>query len=64
MTRIDSLTDLDIYLFKQGRHTRLYEQFGAHPISIDKPGTRFVVWAPNASQIKRPFSPGVGLTDT
>jgi len=51
MTRIDSLTDLDIYLFKQGRHTRLYEQFGAHPISIDKPGTRFVVWAPNASQI-------------
>jgi 1,4-alpha-glucan branching enzyme len=46
-----SLGDLDIYLFKQGRHTRLYEHFGAHPESLGQgnPGTRFVVWAPNAS---------------
>jgi hypothetical protein len=29
-----SLGDLDIYLFKQGRHTRLYEHFGAHPESL------------------------------
>lgn len=45
------LGDLDIYLFKQGRHTRLYEHFGAHPESLgpDASGTRFVVWAPNAS---------------
>jgi 1,4-alpha-glucan branching enzyme len=45
------LGDLDIYLFKQGRHTRLYEHFGAHPesVGLDCPGTRFVVWAPNAS---------------
>ena len=46
-----SLGDVDIYLFKQGRHTRLYEHFGAHPESLgpDSAGTRFVVWAPNAS---------------
>ena len=37
------LGDLDIYLFKQGRHTRLYEHFGAHPGSVDSPGTRFAV---------------------
>lgn len=45
------LGDLDIYLFKQGRHTRLYEHFGAHPGSVDSPGTRFAVWAPNASSV-------------
>lgn len=46
-----SLGDVDIYLFKQGRHTRLYEHFGAHPESLgpNSAGTRFVVWAPNAS---------------
>lgn len=48
-----SLTDLDIYLFKQGRHTRLYEHFGAHPEALgqDNSGTRFVVWAPNANSV-------------
>ena len=48
-----SLGDLDIYLFKQGRHVRLYEHFGAHPESLgpDSPGTRFVVWAPNAAYV-------------
>ncbi len=48
-----SLGELDVYLFKQGRHVRLYEHFGAHP---EKPGqessgTRFVLWAPNASYV-------------
>ena len=48
-----SLGDLDIYLFKQGRHTRLYEHFGAHPEALgpDSAGTRFVVWAPNAAYV-------------
>ncbi|MDO9583057.1 MAG: 1,4-alpha-glucan branching protein GlgB [Desulfomicrobium sp.] len=48
-----SLGDLDIYLFKQGRHTRLYEHFGAHPEAFgpDSTGTRFVVWAPNAAYV-------------
>ena len=48
-----SLGDLDVYLFKQGRHTRLYEHFGAHPESLgsDSSGARFVVWAPNAAYV-------------
>ncbi len=53
MSTTHSLGDLDIYLFKQGRHTRLYEHFGAHPESLgpDCAGTRFVVWAPNADYV-------------
>ena len=27
---ISTLSDLDIYLFKEGKHTKLYEKFGAH----------------------------------
>ena len=27
------LTDQDIYLFNEGNHVRLYEKFGAHPVS-------------------------------
>lgn len=41
--------DLDVYLFKQGRHGRLYELFGAHPAPDG--GYRFAVWAPNASYV-------------
>lgn len=48
-----SLGDLDIYLFKQGRHARLYEHFGAHPdrSGEDSLGARFALWAPNASSV-------------
>ena len=48
-----SLGDLDVYLFEQGRHTRLYEHFGAHPepLGSDSSGARFVVWAPNAAYV-------------
>ena len=27
-------TDYDIYLFRQGKHFKLYEKFGAHPIKL------------------------------
>lgn len=44
------LTELDIYLFKQGSHFRLYEKLGSHVITVDGVrGVRFAVWAPNAS---------------
>lgn len=45
------LGELDVYLFKQGRHTRLYEFFGAHPnfVGEEARGTSFAVWAPNAT---------------
>jgi len=42
------LSELDIYLFRQGTHQRLYERLGAH---TDGDGTRFAVWAPNAKSV-------------
>lgn len=42
-------TEQDIALFRQGRHVRLQEHFGAH-LSGDR-GTRFAVWAPNARAV-------------
>jgi len=46
------LTDHDIYLFKQGRHFRLYEKLGAHGSTVDGvAGVSFAVWAPNASAV-------------
>ncbi len=45
-------TDLDIYLFKQGDHFRLYEKLGSHCITLeDVKGTWFSVWAPNAVSV-------------
>ena len=45
-------TEHDIYLFKEGNHFRLYEKFGAHPMSIGGvAGTYFAVWAPNAKHV-------------
>ncbi|WP_340122364.1 1,4-alpha-glucan branching protein GlgB [Methylobacter svalbardensis] len=46
------LTDLDIYLFKQGSDFRLYEKLGSHGITVDGvTGTCFAVWAPNAAAV-------------
>ncbi|MDH6254005.1 1,4-alpha-glucan branching enzyme [Chryseobacterium sp. H1D6B] len=45
-------TDHDIYLFKEGKHYKLYEKFGAH--SVEKEGVQgvcFSVWAPNAKKV-------------
>ncbi len=45
-------TDFDIHLFREGRHYRLYEKFGAHPlVKFGVSGTYFAVWAPNADQV-------------
>jgi 1,4-alpha-glucan branching enzyme len=46
------LTEHDIYLFREGTHTRLYRKLGAQPMKIDGcAGTHFAVWAPNAEQV-------------
>jgi 1,4-alpha-glucan branching enzyme len=46
------LTDHDIYLFREGTHTRLYDKLGAHLITVGgQAGTHFAVWAPNAEQV-------------
>ena len=50
--KITRFTDLDIYLFKQGNHTKLYEKMGSHPMVIDGvAGVYFAVWAPSAESI-------------
>ncbi|SDE12982.1 1,4-alpha-glucan branching protein GlgB [Rhodococcus tukisamuensis] len=50
---LPTLGDLDLHLFGEGRHERLWEALGAHPRSYDTPdgpvtGTSFAVWAPAA----------------
>jgi 1,4-alpha-glucan branching enzyme len=43
-------SDFDIFLFKQGKHYKLFEKFGAHQHEVDgKEGCYFAVWAPSAS---------------
>lgn len=53
MTQNHSLfTDFDIDLFKAGKHFRLYEKLGAHPIEVDGvQGVYFAVWAPAAKSV-------------
>jgi 1,4-alpha-glucan branching enzyme len=46
------LGDLDLFLFGEGTHRRLYEKLGAHLTSrngVD--GVTFAVWAPNARRV-------------
>jgi 1,4-alpha-glucan branching enzyme len=46
------LGDLDLHLFNEGNHTRLYDALGAHPATIgDQAGTYFAVWAPDAESV-------------
>ncbi|HSP12663.1 MAG TPA: 1,4-alpha-glucan branching protein GlgB [Salegentibacter sp.] len=45
-------SEFDINLFKGGKHFRLYEKFGSHPLTLNKvEGTYFAVWAPGAKQV-------------
>jgi 1,4-alpha-glucan branching enzyme len=50
--RSTRFSDYDIYLLKQGSHTRLYDKFGAHPTTYEGvAGAYFAVWAPNAEHV-------------
>lgn len=45
-------SDQDVYLFREGKHFRLYDKFGAHSLKKDgKSGVYFAVWAPNAKEV-------------
>ncbi len=45
-------TDFDIDLFKGGKHYRLYDKLGSHPVTVNKKkGTYFAVWAPSAKSV-------------
>jgi 1,4-alpha-glucan branching enzyme len=46
------ITEYDLYLFAQGRHTRIYDKLGAHLMRIgEADGVHFAVWAPNAERV-------------
>jgi len=48
-----TLGDLDLHLFNEGRHRRLWEVLGAHPRTHEGvAGTAFAVWAPNAKGVR------------
>ncbi len=46
------LGEIDVHLIAEGRHLRLDEKLGAHPMTIDGvTGVGFAVWAPNAERV-------------
>ena len=47
-----SLGDIDLYLLGEGSDLQIYNKLGAQVISLEGVrGTRFAVWAPNASRV-------------
>ncbi len=49
---VSRLGAADVHLFNEGRHFRLYEKLGAHPMAVNSvAGTYFAVWAPNAERV-------------
>jgi 1,4-alpha-glucan branching enzyme len=47
-----TIGDMDLHLFGEGTHRRLWEKLGAHPRTMDGvAGTSFAVWAPNAKRV-------------
>jgi 1,4-alpha-glucan branching enzyme len=49
---LPTLGEMDLHLFNEGRHLRLWEKLGAHLREIDGvAGTSFAVWAPNATRV-------------
>ncbi len=46
------LGDLDLHLFNEGKHSRVYEKLGAHILAGNGASrTRFATWAPNAKRV-------------
>jgi len=47
-----TLGELDLHLFGEGKHERIYERLGAHlTLREGKRGVAFAVWAPNARRV-------------
>ncbi len=44
--------EVDLHLFAEGQHWKIYDKFGAHLRKIDnETGVYFAVWAPNAQRV-------------
>jgi len=49
---LPQMGELDLYLFGQGDHHKIYEKLGAHPMEVNSvQGVYFAVWAPNARNV-------------
>ncbi len=49
---VSRFSDTDIYLFKEGTHTKLYQKLGSHTMQREGEwGTYFALWAPNANGV-------------
>ncbi|MDF1505578.1 1,4-alpha-glucan branching protein GlgB [Roseisolibacter sp. H3M3-2] len=49
---LPTLGEVDLHLFGEGTHRRLWEKLGAHVRTVDGVrGTSFAVWAPNARRV-------------
>ncbi len=49
---VSLFSELDVYLFRQGNHFKLYDKLGSHVIESDGvKGTYFALWAPNARSV-------------
>ena len=64
MNTLTAPGEIDLYLFGEGRHRRLWEMLGAQP--LPEGGTRFAVWAPNAEgaqvvQVNHPRATSQGI---
>jgi 1,4-alpha-glucan branching enzyme len=47
-----TIGEVDLHLFNEGTHLRLWEKLGSHVLTIDGvAGTSFAVWAPNAQRV-------------
>ncbi len=52
MSGYGMLGELDRYLYGEGRHYRIYEKLGAHPLTYHgQTGYYFAVWAPHAASV-------------
>jgi 1,4-alpha-glucan branching enzyme len=52
VTAYSRFTDLDIHLFREGRHFTIYEKLGNHVDEVNgQSGVNFAVWAPNANKV-------------
>ena len=49
---LPTLGDVDLHLFNEGTHRKLWEKLGAHARTMDGvSGVSFAVWAPNAQRV-------------
>ena len=46
-----TLTEQDIYLFREGTHATLYNHLGCRLFEDADAGAHFALWAPNAQKV-------------